>query len=59
MSAHEEGIIREAAEATRLARMFGCAIEIHISRFGHKTSVVISPNPLVKPVVEIDGETAE
>lgn len=55
MSAHEEGIIREAAEAAQMARLHGCSIDVKIKRFGHMTSVTITPDGEV--TVEMDAAT--
>lgn len=49
MSAHEEGILRETAEATRMARLHGCTIEVSIKRFGHRVDVVIRPDGVPDP----------
>jgi hypothetical protein len=44
MSTHEEGIIREAANAARMARLHGCAINVEIHRWGHTTVVRVTPD---------------
>jgi hypothetical protein len=43
MTQHEEGIIREAAKAAQMARLHGCAIDVDIKRFGHRTTVRVTP----------------
>lgn len=55
MSAHEEGIIREAADAAQMARLHGCSIDVKIKRFGHFTAVTITPDGEVH--VEVDADT--
>ena len=52
MTAHEEGIIREAAAAAQMARLHGCSINVEIKRFGHTTSVMVTPNILMKSGVQ-------
>jgi hypothetical protein len=58
MAAHEEGIIREAGEACRLARLHGCTIEVHIRRWPFRqTDVVIRPDGALS--VAVDGLDAD
>jgi hypothetical protein len=52
MGDHEEGIIREAANATQMARLHGCAIDVEIKRFGHRTTVKVTPNFMMKGGVQ-------
>ena len=63
MTAHEEGIIREAAAAAQMARLHGCSINVEIKRFGHTTSVMVTPNVLIKGGVQqqvtIDDQPTE
>jgi hypothetical protein len=63
MTAHEEGIIREAANAAQMARLHGCSINVEISRWGHTTSVMVTPNILMKGGVQqqvtIDDQPTE
>jgi hypothetical protein len=43
MSDHENGIIREAAAACQMAEIHGCNIDVHIRRWGHLTTVKVTP----------------
>jgi hypothetical protein len=57
MTQHEEGIIREAANAAQMARVHGCEINVEIHRWGHTTMVKVTPQG--KGEVALIGDDTE
>ncbi|MDX6591863.1 MAG: hypothetical protein QOJ13_1059 [Gaiellales bacterium] len=44
MSNDDVAIINAAADAAKMARLHGCAIDVHIDRWGRKIHVQVSPS---------------
>jgi hypothetical protein len=44
MSDDDVAIINAAADAAKMARLHGCAIDVHIDRWGRKIHVQVSPS---------------
>jgi hypothetical protein len=55
MSNDDVAIINAAADAARMARLHGCAIDVHIGRWGRKIHVQVSPSG----EVELNGLGAQ
>jgi|tagenome__1003787_1003787.scaffolds.fasta_scaffold20989748_7 hypothetical protein len=43
MSEDDVAIINAAADAAKMARLHGCAIDVHIDRWGRKIHVEVTP----------------
>ena len=43
MSEDDAAIINAAADAAKMARLHGCAIDVHIDRWGRKIHVEVTP----------------
>jgi hypothetical protein len=58
MSDDDVAIINAAADAAKMARLHGCAIDVHIDRWGRKIHVQVSPSGEVDADADGRGLTA-